>query len=182
MYLCRNISFLEVPKWLRSTDATLVIKLTTLMISVIKFSGHGNISSPSIETTYSEWLYAIYIIFIIFRYHLPRSWLQPTRNLLVVFEELGGDVTKVNLKKRSVSTICSDVSEWHPTVRNWKVEDDSDARQIVYKPKVHLKCAPGQSISAIKFASFGTPLGACGNFRQGACHSSNSHTILEKVP
>ncbi|KMZ72883.1 Beta-galactosidase, family GH35 [Zostera marina] len=113
-------------------------------------------------------------------YHLPRSWLQPKRNLLVVFEELGGDATKINLKKRSVSTICSDVSEWHPMVRNWKVDDDSDERQIVYKPKVHLNCAPGQTISAIKFASFGTPLGECGSFKQGACHSPNSHTILEK--
>ncbi|EOY14877.1 Beta-galactosidase 5 isoform 2 [Theobroma cacao] len=35
-------------------------------------------------------------------YHVPRSWLKPTRNLLVVFEELGGDASKVSLVRRSV--------------------------------------------------------------------------------
>ncbi|KAL5845170.1 hypothetical protein ACOSQ4_011128 [Xanthoceras sorbifolium] len=35
-------------------------------------------------------------------YHVPRSWLKPTKNLLVVFEELGGDATKISLVKRSV--------------------------------------------------------------------------------
>ncbi|GMI91294.1 beta-galactosidase 5 [Hibiscus trionum] len=35
-------------------------------------------------------------------YHVPRSWLKPTRNLLVVFEELGGDASKISLVKRSV--------------------------------------------------------------------------------
>ncbi|PKI35189.1 hypothetical protein CRG98_044464 [Punica granatum] len=33
-------------------------------------------------------------------YHVPRSWLKPTRNLIVVFEELGGDVSKISLMKR----------------------------------------------------------------------------------
>ncbi|KAJ9564503.1 hypothetical protein OSB04_000469 [Centaurea solstitialis] len=36
-------------------------------------------------------------------YHVPRSWLKPTNNLLVLFEELGGDPTKVLLVKRSIS-------------------------------------------------------------------------------
>lgn len=37
------------------------------------------------------------------RYHVPRSWLKPTQNLLVVFEELGGDPSKIHLLKRSVT-------------------------------------------------------------------------------
>ncbi|KAI3979478.1 hypothetical protein MKX01_001670 [Papaver californicum] len=36
-------------------------------------------------------------------YHVPRSWLRPTQNLLVVFEEIGGDASGINLVKRSVS-------------------------------------------------------------------------------
>ncbi|KAI3712856.1 hypothetical protein L1987_71424 [Smallanthus sonchifolius] len=36
-------------------------------------------------------------------YHIPRSWLKPTDNLLVLFEELGGDPTKVSLVKRSMT-------------------------------------------------------------------------------
>ncbi|KAJ8762126.1 hypothetical protein K2173_007276 [Erythroxylum novogranatense] len=35
-------------------------------------------------------------------YHVPRSWLKPKGNFLVVFEELGGDVSKISLVKRSV--------------------------------------------------------------------------------
>ncbi|WOL17569.1 beta-galactosidase 5-like [Canna indica] len=112
-------------------------------------------------------------------YHVPRSWLQPTRNLLVVFEELGGDASKISFVKRSVSSVCADVSEWHPTIKNWHIESYGQPVEH-HKPKVHLQCAPGQSISAIKFASYGTPLGTCGNFQRGACHSPNSNTILEK--
>ncbi|XP_058190728.1 beta-galactosidase 3-like [Rhododendron vialii] len=36
-------------------------------------------------------------------YHVPRSWLKPTHNQLVVFEELHGDVSKIALVKRSVT-------------------------------------------------------------------------------
>lgn len=36
-------------------------------------------------------------------YHVPRSWLKkPTQNVLVVFEEIGGDVSKISLVKRSL--------------------------------------------------------------------------------
>ncbi|RWW12829.1 hypothetical protein GW17_00023494 [Ensete ventricosum] len=119
-------------------------------------------------------------IFRHFLYHVPRSWLQPTRNLLVVFEELGGDATKILLAKRSISSVCADVSEWHPTIKNWHIENYGRPEEH-RKPKVHLRCAPGQFISAIKFASYGTPIGTCGNFQQGVCHSPNSAAILEKV-
>lgn len=111
---------------------------------------------------------------------MPRSWLQPTGNLLVIFEEIGGDASGISLVKRSVSSVCADVSEWHPTIKNWHIESYGRPEEI-HRPKVHLHCAPGQSISAIKFASFGTPLGTCGSFQQGVCHSPNSHATLEKV-
>ncbi|XVE56106.1 hypothetical protein DITRI_Ditri03aG0210700 [Diplodiscus trichospermus] len=35
-------------------------------------------------------------------YHVPRSWLKQRQNLLVVFEELGGDASKISLVRRSV--------------------------------------------------------------------------------
>ncbi|KAL8464064.1 hypothetical protein ACS0TY_033836 [Phlomoides rotata] len=34
-------------------------------------------------------------------YHIPRSWLKPSGNVLVVFEEFGGDPTKISLVKRT---------------------------------------------------------------------------------
>lgn len=36
-----------------------------------------------------------------FRYHIPRSWLNPSQNFLVVFEEWGGDATGMSLVKRT---------------------------------------------------------------------------------
>lgn len=38
------------------------------------------------------------------RYHVPRSWLKPTKNLMVVFEELGGNPWKISIVKRAVHT------------------------------------------------------------------------------
>ncbi|XP_030549547.1 beta-galactosidase 5-like isoform X1 [Rhodamnia argentea] len=35
-------------------------------------------------------------------YHVPRSWLRPAKNLLVVFEEIGGDASRIALVKRVV--------------------------------------------------------------------------------
>ncbi|KAJ6799813.1 beta-galactosidase 5-like isoform X1 [Iris pallida] len=112
-------------------------------------------------------------------YHVPRSWLHPTKNLLVVFEELGGDASKITVVKRSLSNVCADVSEGHPMIKNWHIENYGHPEKV-HRPKVHLQCAPGQTISAIKFASFGTPLGECGSYQQGACHSPKSYTTLEK--
>lgn len=37
-----------------------------------------------------------------YRYHIPRSWLKATGNLLVVFEQWGGDPKGISLAKRTV--------------------------------------------------------------------------------
>ncbi|KAJ1401317.1 Glycoside hydrolase, family 35 [Sesbania bispinosa] len=44
-------------------------------------------------------------------YHIPRSWLKPTKNLIVVFEELGGNPWKISLVKRMVHTATAAVRE-----------------------------------------------------------------------
>ncbi|XP_057529254.1 beta-galactosidase 3-like [Amaranthus tricolor] len=113
-------------------------------------------------------------------YHVPRSWLKPSRNLIVLFEEIGGDPTKISLVKRSMNTICAQVSETHRTIKSFQVESYGDTVQEFYIPKVHLQCAPNQRISAITFASFGTPVGTCGSFEKGDCHASTSSAVLEK--
>ena len=123
----------------------------------------------------------VVIIISLFRYHLPRSWLQPTRNLLVVFEEVGGNAEKISLTKRTVCGICASVSEFHPTVQNFHVDQYGKPEESSHLARVHLRCSPGQSISAIKFASFGTPSGSCGSFQEGTCHSPSSRSILEEV-
>ncbi|XP_071914813.1 beta-galactosidase 3-like [Coffea arabica] len=112
-------------------------------------------------------------------YHVPRSWLKPTQNLVVLFEELGGDPTRISLVKRTVSSVCADITEYHPTIKNWHIESYGRSEEF-HKPKVHLHCAPGQSISSIKFASFGTAMGTCGSFQQGTCHAPTSYTTMER--
>lgn len=112
---------------------------------------------------------------------MPRSWLKPTQNLLVVFEELGGDPSRISLVRRSMTSVCADVFEYHPNIKNWHIESYGKTEEL-HKPKVHLRCGPGQSISSIKFASYGTPLGTCGSFEQGPCHAPDSYAIVEKVP
>lgn len=112
-------------------------------------------------------------------YHVPRSWLKPTQNLLVLFEELGGDPTRIILVKRSVTSVCAEVTENHPSVKNWQLESYENFQEF-HQPKLHLHCGPGKSISSIQFASFGTPLGSCGSFRQGSCHAPASYNILKQ--
>lgn len=115
-----------------------------------------------------------------FRYHVPRSWLYPTGNLLVVFEEWGGDPYGITLVKREIGSVCADIYEWQPQLLNWqRLVSGKFDRPL--RPKAHLKCAPGQKISSIKFASFGTPEGVCGNFQQGSCHAPRSYDAFKKV-
>ncbi|KAL8144307.1 hypothetical protein V2J09_017339 [Rumex salicifolius] len=106
-------------------------------------------------------------------YHVPRSWLKPK-----VFEELGGDPTKISVAKRSVGTLCGQVSEYHPNVRSWIINGKTG---VALKPKLRLQCAMGDYISAIRFASFGTPLGSCGSFQRGPCHAPYSSSVIAKV-
>ncbi|KAJ0024843.1 hypothetical protein Pint_07567 [Pistacia integerrima] len=42
-------------------------------------------------------------------YHVPRSWLNSTGNLLVVFEEWGGDPKGITLVKRATGSVCADI-------------------------------------------------------------------------
>ncbi|XWS17401.1 hypothetical protein CRYUN_Cryun33cG0064200 [Craigia yunnanensis] len=109
-------------------------------------------------------------------YHVPRSWLNPSGNLLVVFEEWGGDPSGIALVKRTTGSVCSDIFEGQPTMMNWGML--SSGR--INRPKAHLWCPPGQKISEIKFASYGMPEGTCGSFREGSCHAHKSYDAFQK--
>ncbi|KAG4961491.1 hypothetical protein JHK87_038124 [Glycine soja] len=110
-------------------------------------------------------------------YHVPQSWLKPTGNLLVVFEELGGDLNGISLVRRDIDSVCADIYEWQPNLISYQMQTSGKAP---VRPKVHLSCSPGQKISSIKFASFGTPVGSCGNFHEGSCHAHMSYDAFER--
>ncbi|XP_065848955.1 beta-galactosidase-like [Euphorbia lathyris] len=106
-------------------------------------------------------------------YHVPRAWLNPTGNLLVVFEEVGGDPTGVSVVKRSLGSVCDDIYDDQPELGNGK-------GLALVTPKAHLWCPAGQKISKIVFASYGWPLGRCGTFKQGKCHAQRSWEPFQK--
>lgn len=115
-----------------------------------------------------------------FRYHVPRSWLKPAGNLLVVFEELAGDPNGIFLVRREIDSVCADIFEWQPNLMSWHMQATGKVSKPI-RPKAHLWCGPGQKISSIKFASFGTPEGACGSFREGNCHAHKSYDAFQRV-
>ncbi|XP_074320999.1 beta-galactosidase 10-like isoform X2 [Silene latifolia] len=113
-------------------------------------------------------------------YHIPRSWFKPSGNVLVIFEERGGDPTQIRFSKRKVSSICSFVSEDHPSLSalSWTspVNEPNDVSLTA-----RLSCPGSTLISSIKFASFGDPSGACGSYTRGDCHDPNSVSVVEKI-
>ena len=44
-----------------------------------------------------------------------------------------------------------------------------------------LTCSPGKFINFIEFASYGTPIGALGNFATSSCDSTTSLSVAQQV-
>ncbi|MBA0568081.1 hypothetical protein Golob_005598 [Gossypium lobatum] len=109
-------------------------------------------------------------------YHVPRSWLKPSGNFLVVFEEWGGDPNGIALAKRTTASVCADIFEGQPTMKKRGML----IAGRISRPKAHLWCPPGQKISKINFASYGMPEGSCGNFGEGSCHAHKSYDAFQK--
>ncbi|KAG4968475.1 hypothetical protein JHK87_034126 [Glycine soja] len=77
-------------------------------------------------------------------------------------------------------SLCAQVSDSHPPpVDLWNSETES-GRKV--GPVLSLTCPhDNQVISSIKFASYGTPLGTCGNFYHGRCSSNKALSIVQKA-
>ena len=116
------------------------------------------------------------------RYHLPRQWLLPKHNLIVLFEEKGGNPDAITIATRMPQQVCSHISESHPlplSVTSWTRRGSLTSAPPI--APLALECADGQYISRISFASYGTPSGDCGGFMLSACHANTSHDVLSKV-
>lgn len=117
------------------------------------------------------------------RYHIPRSFIKPTENLLVVLEEEKGNPENIELVLVNRDTICSLISEYHPPhVKSWQ-RKDSKIRPVVdiVKPAAQLHCPNHKKIVAVEFASFGDPYGSCGSFTMGKCNAPISKEVVEQV-
>ncbi|GJN12874.1 hypothetical protein PR202_ga31193 [Eleusine coracana subsp. coracana] len=115
-------------------------------------------------------------------YHIPREWLQESGNLLVLFEETGGDPYQISLDVHYTKTICSRISEnYYPPLSAWSHVANGRASVNTVAPELHLQCDDGHVISKITFASYGTPSGDCQNFSVGKCHASNTQDTVTKA-
>jgi len=109
-------------------------------------------------------------------YHIPRSWVYPGKNLLVLHEELGGDPSKITVSTRTGQELCVHISESDPPpVYSWK--PDSIVESL--SPEVQLSCERGWHIASVSFASFGTPQGASGKFSHGSCSADVLRVVQE---
>ncbi|KAL3506440.1 hypothetical protein ACH5RR_031822 [Cinchona calisaya] len=114
-------------------------------------------------------------------YHIPRSWLQKSDNLLVIFEETEKTPFDVAIKSHSLETVCGHMSENHyPPLDLWSGPEFKDGKlyETDTAPVMNLKCEDGYSISSIEFASYGTPRGKCQAFALGNCHAPNSTSLV----
>ncbi|KAK6930695.1 Glycoside hydrolase 35, catalytic domain [Dillenia turbinata] len=111
-------------------------------------------------------------------YHVPRSWLKESDNLLVIFEEIGGNPFEI-----SIGIICAQVSESHyPPLERWFQQDfNEQSTSTDMTPIMKLECEDGQVISSISFASYGTPKGSCQNFSSGSCHAPKSLSVVSEA-
>ncbi|XP_022141450.1 beta-galactosidase 16 isoform X2 [Momordica charantia] len=115
-------------------------------------------------------------------YNVPRSFLEPTGNQLIILEEETGNPLGISLDAVSISKTCGQVSESHyPQVASWigAKKQRANRKNRSRKPKLLLSCPHDKNISNILFASFGTPTGDCQSYATGACHSPKSRAIVE---
>ena len=117
-------------------------------------------------------------------YHIPRSFLKPKKNLLVIFEEepnVNPELIDFVIVNRD--TVCSYIGEdYTPSVRHWARKNDNvQAITDDVQLTANLKCSGTKKISAVEFASFGNPTGSCGNFTRGSCHAPVTKQVVEKV-
>lgn len=134
----------------------------------------------NIATARTEWLLTNWILTLLNRYHVPRSFLQPGSNDLVLFEQFGGDPSKISFAIRQTGSVCAQVSEAHPAqIESWISSQQNTQRN---GPALRLECPKeGQVISSIKFASFGTPSGTCGTYSHGECSSTQALSVVQEV-
>lgn len=117
-------------------------------------------------------------------YHIPRSFIKPKQNLLLVLEEEPLTPEKVEIVLVNRDTICSYITQYHPpNVKSWE-RKNKQFRAVVddVKSGAHLRCPDQKKIAAIEFASFGEPIGVCGNYEHGKCNSAaETQKVVEQV-
>ncbi|XP_062196438.1 beta-galactosidase 11-like [Phragmites australis] len=116
-------------------------------------------------------------------YHVPRSLLREKKNVLVLFEEEGGRPDAIMILTVKRDNICTFISENNPAhIRSWERKDSQlSAVAGDLNPRAVLSCPPKKAIQQVVFASYGNPLGICGNYTVGSCHTPRAKEVVEKA-
>ncbi|KAH0994172.1 hypothetical protein GBA52_005655 [Prunus armeniaca] len=116
-------------------------------------------------------------------YHIPRSFIKPTQNILVVLEEQPAKPKHIEILTVNRDTICSFITEYHPpNVKSW-ARQDSVFRPVldVIRSSADIKCPNKKKVVAVEFASFGDPpAGYCGSYVLGKCNSPVSKEVVKQ--
>ncbi|KAE9586607.1 hypothetical protein Lal_00004747 [Lupinus albus] len=115
-------------------------------------------------------------------YHIPRSYLNPKDNLLVILEEESANPSQVEILTVDRDVICSFITENHPPNVNSFASKDMKFHSIMenVRPEATLKCSNFKKIVAVEFASYGNPSGFCGSFALGNCSMGGAKSIVEE--
>ncbi|KAJ1398976.1 Glycoside hydrolase, family 35 [Sesbania bispinosa] len=115
-------------------------------------------------------------------YHIPRAYLNPEDNLLVILEEEKANPGQIEILNVDRDTVCSFVSEnYPPNVNSWVAKGGQFlANGNTPKTEASVRCGFGKKIVAVEFASFGNPSGYCGKFVMGNCDAAATKKIVEQ--
>nr|AFK34570.1 unknown [Lotus japonicus] len=115
-------------------------------------------------------------------YHIPRAYLNPKDNLLVILEEDQGTPEKIEIMNVNRDTVCSIIEESDPPNVNSWVSSHGQFRPRVSNvaTQASLSCGSGKKIVAVEFASFGNPSGSCGKLVLGDCNAAATQQIVEQ--
>lgn len=72
-----------------------------------------------------------------FRYHVPRPWLKPRGNLLVIFEEWGGEPEGIALARRSTTRVCADIVEGQQNLKSWQMATPGKSNSLQLKKLIY---------------------------------------------
>jgi hypothetical protein len=109
--------------------------------------------------------------------------LKPKDNILVIFEEHEGKPEDILIMTVKRDNICTFVSEYHTAHSKSWTRQGGQIKTMAedMRPHASLRCLRKKVITKIIFASFGNPMGMCGNFTAGTCHSPQALLLVEKV-
>lgn len=108
--------------------------------------------------------------------------MKDKNNVMVVFEEIGGNPKKIDILVVDRDTICSVVTENHlPQVSNFERKDNKFKSVADAVKGAHLTCPDNKIVQKVEFVSFGDATGACGAFTPGKCDSYVAKKLVEQL-